>query len=180
MHFRITHEFDATPEEFWEVFFDEPFNVEQYKRIKVKERTMLSRKEDDKGIAFSVRILPERDLPSVVKKIVKGDLGYVESTVYTRATSSMEIDIVPTLFADRTKIHANFKVEPLPGGRCRRTFEGDLTVKFAIFGGAIERAIYDDMAKSYDVAAAVHGEWMARLKAERAKAGGAAGPGGKG
>lgn len=172
MHFRIQHEFDATPEEFWQVFFDEPFNVEQYKRIKVKERKVLSWKEDDTGIAFSVRILPERDLPSVVKKIVKGDLGYTENTVYTRATSSMVIDITPTLFADRTKIHANFLVEPLPGGRCRRTFEGDLTVKFAIFGGSIEKAIYEDMSKSYDVAAAVHAEWMKKRQDEKKKAGG--------
>jgi len=164
MHFRIVHEFDATPDEFWQVFFDEPFNVEQYKRIKVKERKLLSRKDDERGITFSQRILPERDLPSVVKKIVKGDLGYTENTVYTRATSSMEIEIVPTLFSDRTKMHASFKVEALPDGRCRRIYEGDINVRFAIFGGAIERAIYDDMSKSYDVAAGVHAEWLARLK----------------
>ena len=35
-----------------------------------------------------------------------------------------------------------------------------------MFGGMIEKAIYEDMAKSYDVAAQVTTEWLKKRKEE--------------
>jgi hypothetical protein len=159
-HFSITHDFEGDPATFWKLFFHEPYNLELYERIGVKERKVLQHDEDDEKIRFSLRIMPKRDLPSVIKKIVGGDLGYTETSTYWKAKSLIDVRIEPTLLKERTKIHATYTVKPTAPGRFRRTFEGDIDVDLPLVGRKVEATVLDDMKKSYDVAAQVTAEWL--------------------
>jgi hypothetical protein len=161
-HFAITHELDATPEEFWRVFHHEPYNVELYQRIGVKERTVLDRSEDDATIKWAVRIVPKRDLPSLIKKVIGGDLGYTEISTYHKGKNSIDVRVEPTLMKERTKIQGVYTVAALGPRRIRRTFEGDIHFDMPIVGKKIEATVLDDMRRSYDVAAQVTAEWLAR------------------
>jgi hypothetical protein len=161
-HFAITHEFTGSTEAFWKVFFDEAYNTELYQRLKVKERKMLERREDEQTIYFSVKIMPERDLPSVIKKILHGDLGYVESSTYYKGKHYLDVNVEPTLLREKTKFKAVYTLSDLGSGKLRRTFEGDVDVSIPLVGGKVERTIIDDMTRSYGVAAEVTSEWLAR------------------
>jgi hypothetical protein len=161
-HFAFTHEFDATPEEFWRVFLHEPYNVELYDRIGVKERTVLDRSEDATTVKWAVRIVPKRDIPAVVKKVVGGDLGYTEHGVYHKGQDRLDVRIETTLLRDRTKIAGVYTVKPIGPRRLSRTFEGDAAVDIPLVGRRVEAVVVDDMRKSYDVAARVTAEWLAR------------------
>lgn len=159
-HFKFVHEFDTDPERFWKVFFHEPYNVEMYDRIGVKERRMLERREEGDTIRWKVRIMPKRDLPGFVQKIVGGDLGYVEISTWSRKDNKIDVRVEPTLMKEKTKIHGIYTLTPIGPGRVRRVFEGDLSVSIPLVGGKIEGFIISDMEKSYQVAAQVTAEWL--------------------
>jgi hypothetical protein len=159
-HFKYVHDFDCDIPAFWKVFFNEDYNVEMYKRIKVKERKMLERKEDDASVSFAVKIMPERDLPGVVKKIVGGDLGYTERSSLNKATNRMEVNIEPSLMKDRTTIKGVYWIEQIGPGKVRRTFEGDIEVDLPLVGRKVEATVLEDVKRSYDIAAEVHREWL--------------------
>lgn len=161
-HFKITHEFAADAKTYWKVFLDEAYNVALYDRIGVKERTMLDRSEDDKTVKWSVRIMPKRDLPGVIKKVVGGDLGYTEISTLYKDENWIDVRIEPSLMKERTKIKAKYTLEPIGDKRVRRTFEGDIHIDLPLVGKKVEAAILEDLQKSYDVAARVTAEWLAR------------------
>jgi hypothetical protein len=159
-HFVISHDFDTDPETFWKLFFHEPYKVAMYERIGIKERTILSRKDDGDTQSFSERIVPKRDLPDVIKKVVKGDFGYTETSTFTLSKNHGDVKIEPTLMRDKTRISAKYTLTPLGPGRVRRTFEGDITVSIPLLGGRIEKTIIEDMRRSYDIVAEVTREWL--------------------
>jgi hypothetical protein len=160
--FRIVHEFKTDPATFWKLFFHEPYNVELYDRIGVKERRMLSREDNWPTVSFSVRIMPKRDLPGFLKKIVGGDLGYTETSTFYTDKNYGDCKIEPTLMRERTKIKAKYSIEPIGEGRIRRVFEGSIDISFPLVAGKIEQFIISDMTKAYGTAAEVTTEWLAR------------------
>ena len=160
--FSIAHDFEGEPADYWRLFFHEPYNVDLYRRLKMKERTILDRQEDDQEIRWSVRVMPERDLPGFLKKILGGDLGYVEHSVYKKGESRLTSRVEPTLMKERTKIDAAYTVEVIAPGRLRRTFAGTVTIDLPLVGKKIEQAILADMQKSYATTAEVTREWLAR------------------
>ncbi len=161
-HFAIVHDFECTPQAFWKVFFHEPYNVEVYDRIGVKERRFLERTEDEHTIRFALRIMPKRDLPAIIKKIVGGDLGYTEISTYYKGKDTLDVRIEPTLLKERTKMKAVYRLEPLGEGRVRRVFEGDVNVDLPIVGKKVEATVLEDVKRSYDIAAVTTREWLKR------------------
>ena len=161
-HFVITNEFETDPAGYWKLFFHEPFNVALYERIGVKERKRLSFDETEATIKFSVRILPKRDLPGFMKKLVGGDFGYIETSTLVKAEHRMDVRIEPTLLKDRITSGGLFTVTPVGEHRIRRTFEGDIKVAIPLVGGKVEGTIVDDVKRSYEVAAQVTAEWLKR------------------
>lgn len=163
-HFKFVHEFNTDPEHFWRIFLDETYNDELYQRLGVKERTMLECQDDGDTRHWRVRVMPKRDLPGFLKKLLGGDLGYTETSTLWRKKNQIRSDIEPTLLGSRTKMSALYTIEPLAPGRVLRTYEGDLTVSVAVVGGRIESFIVGDLQRSYDLGAKVTEEWIAAGK----------------
>jgi len=160
-HFKFVHEINADPAAFWENFFDDAYNEELHKHVNVRERQFLDLKDDGVTKSWTLRVFPQRDLPDFVKKVVKGDLGYIEYGVMKKGSNRIDSRIEPTLFKDKTKISASFSIEPIAPGKVRRTFEGDVEVSFPLVGGKVEKLILADMEKAYDQIAAFTNEWLA-------------------
>lgn len=158
--FNISHEFECDRDKYWKVFFHEPYNVALYERIGIKERQIIDWKETDNEVYRVIKIVPQRDLPGFIKKIVKGDLGYVETSTLYRDRDHMDVRVEPTLMKDRTKISGTYTLKPAGEGKWRRTFAGNITISIPLVGGRIEKFIIDDMTRAYDTAAEVHREWL--------------------
>jgi hypothetical protein len=159
-HFKLVHDFPTHPKRFWEVFFDEPYNQALYEQIGVKERRWLEMNDTPEARSWVLRIMPKRDLPEFVKKLLKGDLGYVETSTLTWNDNKINVKIEPTLFTERTKIRAEYWLEVLGPNLVRRTFEGDIEVSMALIGRKIEDFIIADMTRAYQLTADFTVEWL--------------------
>jgi hypothetical protein len=161
-NFAITHDFRGDAPGYWQVFFDEEFKTEQYRRIGVRDRKVLAREEDSDTIRMQEHLIPGRDLPGFLKKLLGGDLGYTEHTTFWKKKNRIDFHAVPTLLRERTKIRGVFSIVTVAPGKLRRTFEGDIDVNVPLVSGKVERTVIDDIQRSYDIAAQVTQEWLNR------------------
>ncbi len=161
-HFKFVHDQNCDPARFWEVFFDEAYNQAVYKVVGTKGRQFLELTDHGATKTWVLRVFPERDLPDFAKKIIKGDLGYIEHATMDKAANRIVSRIEPTLFKDKTKINSVYTIESIGPGKCRRTFEGDVEVSIPLLGKKVEQIIVADMEKAYASVADFTNEWLAK------------------
>jgi hypothetical protein len=159
-HFKFVHDQNCDPAKFWEVFFDQAYNDALYPHVGVKERQFLDMQDHGATKTWVLRVFPVRDLPGFVKKLVSGDLGYIEHATMDKAANRINCRIEPTLFKDKTKISAVYSIESLGPGKVRRTFEGDVEVSMPLIGRKVEEFIIADMTKAYQNIADFTNEWL--------------------
>jgi hypothetical protein len=160
--FEIVDDVDCDVSRYWDVFFDEDYNRSIYAQVGVRERVWLDGPRDEGELRrWRLRIMPTRDLPGFIKKVVKGDLGYVETAALDRRKNTIDVHIAPTLLSERTTFRATYVIEPLAPGRVRRTFAGKIHVDLPVVGKIIERFIIDDVRRSYSTVARLTSEWCA-------------------
>jgi hypothetical protein len=164
MDYTIAHRFNCDPERFWKIFFDDQYQQEMYDEIGIKERAVLKFEEDEREIRRQVRVVPQRELPSVMKSLVKGDFGYVEHSVYHKGQNVMDVRIEPTMMKDRFTMGGTYRVVPEGDQRIRREFVGHIKVSVPLLGSQIEKLVVADVQKSYDAAARVTNRWIEKLK----------------
>ena len=163
-HFRFEHDFDIDPKEYWELFFADDYNVELYKRLRMKNRVVVEQTDDGKALRRVQKMTPETEIPGFLKSVVS-DISYTERDAYFRDRSEMEVIIEPAMMKNKFDFRSVYSVKPLSAGKCRRVFEGDCKVSILIIGGQVEKFMVDEMRKSYDTAAVVTREFIARRKA---------------
>jgi hypothetical protein len=164
MHFRFEHDFDIDAKDYWDLFFAEDYTSDLYKAIQMKEWRILEMKDDGKTLKRVVKLSPERDIPAVFKKVIKGT-GYTEHDLFHRDRSEMDVDIELDMMKEKFKLHGVYAVRPLGPGRCRRSFEGDANVSIMLIGGQIEKYIIDEMRTSYEVATQLTRRFIEKRKA---------------
>jgi hypothetical protein len=163
-HFSIAHEFDCDAATYWEIFWDPAFNADLYPKLRC-ERTLLDQRDEDDTRVREQEVRPERELPSVLRKFMSGALKYVEHGVFKKPAGPLEVNIKVPALGSRFEMHATYTVTDVAPGRCRRTFEGECMVKVPLVGGTAEKAIVSNLRETYDSAAKVHREWIARRAA---------------
>jgi hypothetical protein len=155
MHFRITHDFDVTPEiYFGKIHFDDEYNRRLHKAMALKEYSVFEKNEDEKELRRKIRVVPERDIPSMLKKIV-GDAGlsYTEISTFHKKEYRIDWKVITDIMKDKVDSHGHFLVAPLGQGRCRREVDGVVEVKVFGVGGMVEKLIVENLQDSYEKAA---------------------------
>jgi hypothetical protein len=162
--FSIAHEFDTDPQTYWDIFWNEDFMREMFEQMKCARKVLELRDEPDKKLR-NQEVSPERDIPGVLKKVIPGGaLRYIEYGVWQKPLGPLAVDIKVPAVGERFSMKCAYTVTAIGPGRCRRDFAGECTVKVPLMGGAVEKAVIDSMRDSYEVAARVHREWLARRK----------------
>ena len=160
--FEIVHEFTCEPGRFWEVFFDDAYNAALNPRVGLRERRFLEMNDTPTHKQWKLKALPERELPGFLRAFVSGEFGYIETATLDKQANRIECKIEPTMLADKIEIGATYSLEPLPGGKLRRTYAGSVSVKVPLIGKKAEEFIIRDMGASYDKTAAFTNEWLAQ------------------
>lgn len=150
--FEIEHEFAAGVEEVWALVVSDEFNAELYARVDV-DRDVLSDSEEAGVVHRVVRSTSRRQLPGFVKKLIGGDLGFVERIQWRRGETRLALAVEPSIMARRTRFASTVAVEPLGQGRSRRVFAGSIAIDVPLVGRRIEQGAVRDMRRIHDLAA---------------------------
>jgi len=147
---RCDHTFDCTPEQFWEIFFDDSVMDGVMALVGVKERKLLL--DETKGDVRHRRMRerPERDLPAPIQKLTGGDLTYVEVDRFYAKDSKLDFDIEPAVMKDKTKINGWMKVTAEGPNRCRRVMNATVKVDIFVVGGMVADFIAAQIKDGYD------------------------------
>ncbi len=152
MRYTISDDFDTSLEHYWQVFFDDAYNAELYKQLRVG-REVLEVKQEGEGEALVVRrkvkLSPQREVPALVAKFVKGAITYTEQGVFTARTNTLEIVTIPGFMADQLTTRGTYKVQSLGPTKVRRTWDGEISCKIPLLGGKVEKHIVEEVTASY-------------------------------
>ncbi len=164
MHYTISDDFDTSIERYWQVFFDDTYNAELYRRLKVGREVLESKEEgegDSRVLRRTLKLSPERDVPALVKKFVKGAVVYTEQDVFTARTNSMEVVTIPGFMADALTTRGTYRVQSLGPNKVRRIWDGQIDCKIPLLGGKVEKHIVEEVTQSYRDTTDFTRKWLA-------------------
>lgn len=143
-------------------YFDDAHRDEQDRAVDVARREIVVDEDTAATRRRVSRVFPRRQLPAVVRAMVKGDLSYDETIVWTKADDRIDFDIRPTLLDGRARIEAVYQLRAGGPGEIVRAYTGAVSVEVKLLGGRIERAIVTDLERSLATAAAVTQAYLDR------------------
>ena len=161
---RFEYEFRATVDDFWRVFFDTECMAAQYGQVGVREFAVEVSDDGPDRRVRTLRVTPARELPAVVRKLTGTTLGYLETTTFYKQHGYADTVVVPSTLAKRTAISGRHTVTASGPGHVTRVFEGTMTVDVKLTGARIEKAVLDDMTRSYRNGAEITQAWLDRLQ----------------
>ncbi len=159
MKLHITHTFSTTPAAYFDMLLDPAFD-EMISRESSMTREVIELR-DEGGVRFKrVRCRPQRDLPGPLKQVLGGKgLEYDQVNTLRPADGRIDWTVEVPAFPDRVQIGGVTHIRPHAEG-CERELDGEVRVNVRLVGGRIERALVDDITKSYDKAAEAVRRWI--------------------
>ncbi len=156
------HVFDCDTATYWTLFWDPDYDAILRSKANY-EREFLDDHTEGSVRTWRARVTPERELPSMVKKLLGADkLIYEQHNRLDMDAGVLEWRVVPAVLSDKIDCHGVMKVLPAGPRRCRREVDGKIEVKVFGVGGRIEKVIVDNVLASYDSAAEAIREYLGR------------------
>lgn len=162
MKFAVTHTLEHVGLEAFEAcYFDEKFNEALCRHARLT-RTLRTLIRDDGRLVRAVHVVPDRQLPGPVAKVLGvGQLGYTEHVRYTFGSYAVDWRVEPDVLADKVASNGTVTFREDGRGGVVRTVQGEVVVRIFGLGGTVERFIVADLEKSYADAARFMAEYMA-------------------
>lgn len=117
----------------------------------VERRELIERFEDATRYRCESRIYPRRQLPALLKPLVKGGLELHEIVTWDKATDTLVYETTPSILGGRSKIQSRAQIIA-DGTGAKRLYKGQVTVEVKLIGGKVERSVVEDMTRSLEVA----------------------------
>ena len=151
------------PDAVFTVYFDPEHQAEQDRRIDVARRETLEDTDEGDVRCRVARVYPKRQLPVVIRPLIKGDLSYDEHIVWHKREHRIEFDVRPRLLDGKAQILATYRLEQRAPGQVHRLYDGQVTVQVRLIGGRVEKTIIEDLEKSLTVTAGCTQDYLDRL-----------------
>lgn len=167
MHYRIEDDFSCDIATYWRTFFDEAFANALYPALAItRELVELSPQgvATDGSCAFrrSMRLTPQREMPAVMKRVLRGTLSYLEHNEFDPTRNEIQVSTVPSLMADKITTNGVYRLESLGPDQVRRVWEGECSCSIPLVGSKIEKVIVDEVKESYAKTTTFTREWLAK------------------
>ena len=160
---QISDEFETSIDAYWAMFFSDEFNAALWPHIKVVQK-MLEFERQGEGEQLEIRrrhhLTPDREVPAMLKRFVKGAIGYEEHNHFQRSKSQMTVKIIPGLMADRFECEGVFSVHEAGPNKVIRSYDATIKCSVPMVGGAVEKTINDSVKDSYEKATAFTRNWI--------------------
>ena len=146
----------------FEAYFDGPHQIEQDRCVAIAERAIVEL--DDRGdeLYRVCRVVPQRQLPALLKAFSSGPLHYVESVIWRRHRDEISIQIQPSMLNGRVQIAATYRLDLTGPGTIRRRYAGEVSVDVTLIASRIERGIVAEFERSMPLAARCTQAWLDR------------------
>ena len=141
MEYRIEDTFDCSAERYWEIFFSKEYSAGLWPALDIKhELLVFERKGEGPELRIhrEQRLVPQREVPGFIKKLVSGAITYVEKNDFVAADNAMRTVTIPGFAADRITTTGTYRLEPLGASRCKRIWEGGCECRIPLVGGKVE------------------------------------------
>ena len=135
-------------------YFDPRHAMEQDRELDIVERVVLEREETPELLRRVCRVVPRRQLPALVRPLIKGQLHYLETATWRKRADTIAVEIRPSILSGRTTISATYRLSPISAGLIKRRYEGCVSVDVALLSSRIECGIVAEFERSMPVAAA--------------------------
>jgi len=153
--FCFEHVFRAhSAEVVFATYFDPRHAAVQDRELDIMERVVLERDETADQLRRVCRVVPQRQLPVLVRPLIKGQLHYVETAIWKKQQGEIQIEIRPSILSGRATISATYRLSPISPGLIRRRYEGTVSVDVALISSRIECGIIKEFERSMPLAAA--------------------------
>jgi hypothetical protein len=150
------------PDAVFSVYFDPEHQAAQDQRVDVAKRETLEDVDEGDTRRRLARVYPRRQLPVVIRPLIKGDLSYDEAIVWHKRDHRIEFDIRPRLLDGKAQILATYRLHQEAPGKVRRVYDGQVTVQVRLIGGRVEKTIAEDLEKSLIATAGCTQEYLDR------------------
>jgi len=129
------------------VFLDADFIAGLAALPKLGSPELLDQRQEGDTVTQRVRYRFGGALSSAVTRVIDpAKLVWVEEVVFDLTTHTAPFRILPENYADRLRCQGTYRFEADGPDRSRRLAEGELTVRFPLVGGKVERAIVSGLA----------------------------------
>jgi hypothetical protein len=164
MKYTIVDEFEATPQRYWEVFFDEEYNRRLFEALRVG-REVLEVRRAGEGDALEIhrkqRLTPQREVPALLQKFIKGAVAYVEDNHFRARTNAMSVVTTPSFMAESIVTRGTYRLEVAGPRAVTRIWDGEVTVKIPLVGPRAEKLLVDEVTASYRTTTDFTRRWLA-------------------
>ena len=151
MKFKLEHDFNWPADKITDILkrgediipMEDLPNVSQRKRVE-------QRREGDK-LYSKLEWCVHGQIPKIAQKVIRPEtLTFIEQTIWDDNTCMFTTRIIPHFFKDKLVCRSTSQWLPIGENKCRRTFQGNIEVKFPLFGKIMEKTIVDYMRKNND------------------------------
>lgn len=161
MRIHVAHRFPVTPRAYWEATRDEALEARMADAGEV-DFTHLERTVEGAVTRDRIRVTPRKELPAVAQRALGTPrFTYVQIVDSDDSTMTTSWKVVTDVLSDKVTCGGTSRVVPAPEG-CERVIEGEIKVAIPLVGGAIEKVVLEQLSRSYDRAADVIRDWLAR------------------
>jgi hypothetical protein len=168
MKYTIEDTFDVSAQRYWDEFFNPEYANALWPALDIKyELIKLERKGEGDALEIhrEQKLSPNRELPALIQKFVKGGLSYVEKNHYKAKDSAMRTTTIPSFMADKITTGGLYRVIELGPTKCKRVWEGEVDCSIALIGGKVEKMLVDEVRESYRKATEFTRKWHAERPA---------------
>jgi hypothetical protein len=148
----------ASPADVFEAYFDPIQLIEHDRALEIVERHVIEFVDTGHEILRKSRIVPRRQLPTVLRAFSSGPLHYFENVVGRRASHELEIEL--RLLGDRGRVTGRYELAQLAPGSVRRRYSGTVSVDVALVAARVERGIVAEFERSLARTAACTQNWL--------------------
>lgn len=161
MKLQARYTYDCTPEQYWEMYWDDGFDAKLQKNSTVAREVI---EESDSGdvLTRKLRFTPHAELPTAAAKIIgSSKLVWDQVNHWHRSKSSLLWEVLPTFISsDKFTAKGDFRVVP-NGSGCAVEVDGEIAVKIRFIGGQIESQVVSQIKDAYDNMDRVSKSWLA-------------------
>jgi hypothetical protein len=152
MLIKISHDFDATEEAFYAVFFDRDTMHRMYREYMSFPECNITQEDDGDRTRRTIVAVPKMEMPAALAKLAGNSIRYTEAGTFDKKSKTYTWKTTTGFMPDKIKHEGVQRIESLGNGKIRRTAEITLEAKVFGLGGVIEstfqKALHDGWEKA--------------------------------